>query len=145
MTSAEIRQAIKMTMDLAPAIMRAAEIVDAAEIAEQAVADAEQRKRRIGQEIADLEQTAIERQADMAAVQRDLDQAKQDAQTETEQINKTLAVLQGKVEQAQAALDAAHNDHAVFLQSIEAEVIVKKSELEGLKHEMDLLVARLRA
>lgn len=145
MTSAEIRQAIKMTMDLAPAIMRAAEIVDAAEIAEQAVADAEQRKRRIDQEIADLEQTAIERQADVEAVQRDLDRAKQDAQTETTKLNKALGVLQGKVEQAQAALDATHNDHAVLLQSIEAEVIVKKSELEGLKHEMDLLVARLRA
>lgn len=145
MTSAEIRQAIKMTMDLAPAIMRAAEIVDAAEIAEQAVADAVQRKRVLEREAQELIETMVARRADVAGVADELERAKQDAQAEKTKLNKSLGVVQGKLEQAQAALAATQAEHAALLQSIEAEVLVKKSELEGLKHEMDALVSRLRS
>lgn len=144
MTSAEIRQAIKMTMDLAPAIMRAAEIVDAAEIAEQAVADAAQRKRAIEQDAQELVKTAAARRADVVAVNEELDRAKQDAQAEKAKLNKSLGVTQGKLEQAQAALAATQAEHAAFLRSIEAEIHLKRTELEGLKHEMDALLAKLR-
>ena len=145
MSSGEIRQAIKQTLEVAPAIMRASEIVDAAEVAERAMGDMEQRKRVIEKEIASLHAVLSARQGEIAAVGEDLERAKQDAQAEKAKLNKALGVVQGKVDQAQSALVVTQAEHAAFLKSIADETNIKRTELEGLKREMDTLLAKLRS
>jgi len=144
MTSAQIRQAMKMTIDLAPAIGRAAEIVESAEQAESLIMEADVRRKAIEDEITSLRESIPALRDGAAKVATDLEQAKQAADIEKASLNKQLGAIQEKIDAAKSALETTRAEHAAFMQSTEAERILAQSELDGIKRDMETVLNKLR-
>ncbi len=144
MNSAQIKAALKLSMDLAPAIMRAGEIVEAAEQAETVLSELAVKKKAAEDEIQSIKDQAASHRTEMEAVAKDLADAKKAAQAEKDKLNKHLGAIQEKIETANQALDKTRADHAAFMQQADAERILKQSELDGVKRELEAVLNRLR-
>lgn len=144
MTAQEIRNALRQTLDLAPAVAKAAEIVASAEQAETTLTEQAKRKASLDAEIASLAQVAQDQSALLAQIMADVEQAKSDAQAERAALSKQVGAIQEQVETARLALEAVQQAHAAFIKQADADKQLKQSELDGVQRDLDALVAKLR-
>jgi chromosome segregation ATPase len=125
MTSAEIKRMLQPMKDFAPAILRCAEIVEAAEQAEGLLKEQGGAVKAAKQELAALATQTAAAQADLGACCASVAQAKLDTAAEKSALAATLKVTKEKLKLAEEALDATQKDHANTLAA-------HKQELDGL-------------
>jgi ABC-type transporter Mla subunit MlaD len=125
MTSAEIKRMLQPMKDFAPAILRCAEIVEAAEQAEGLLKEQDGAVKAAMKELAALAKQTEEAQAELGACCASVDQAKKDTAAEKSAIADTLTATKEKLKAAQEALDATQKEHANTLAA-------HKQELDGL-------------
>ena len=144
MTSAQMKSAIKMMTDFAPALMKASEILEAAEQAEAILRALEGKKAALATDMAGLTEARAAQADELAKISAEVAQAKREAQDEKAKLNTILGAVQQKVMNAQQALEVAQKAHADWLKQMDADRIMKQSELDGVQRELDTFLAKLR-
>jgi chromosome segregation ATPase len=130
MTSAEIKRMLQPMKDFAPAILRCAEIVEAAEDAERLLKEHDSAVKTAKKDLADLVKAKSEAHDELQAVRGEVDLAKTATAEEKTALAATLKATQAKLKTAQDALVATQNDHANTLAA-------HKQELDGLDIVLD--------
>ena len=142
MTSDQIKKSLKPMADFAPAVLAAAEIVASMEAAERGLTSLAEDRARLQREIEGLAQSRDAHQGEMAQLAAAVEKAKRSAATEMATLTTELGVMQGTVEAARATLEATRADHATLLQVQHEEFSLKRSHLDGLKHELAAFMAK---
>jgi chromosome segregation ATPase len=125
LSSTEIKRLLQPMKDFAPAILRCAEIVEAAEQAEGLLKEQDGAVKAAKKELAALAKQTEEAHAELGACCASVEQAKQDTATEKAALAATLKATKEKLKLAEEALDATQKDHANTLAA-------HKQELDGL-------------
>ena len=112
MTSAQMKAAFKIMQDFAPAIMKATEILEAAEQAESILAEHKKAMAAVDQDCEACVAQKASLDAELSALRADVERAKQDTAEEKERLAETLKATKEKLKAATEALDATQKDHA---------------------------------
>jgi septal ring factor EnvC (AmiA/AmiB activator) len=139
LSAAQIRTKLKPMMDFAPAILAAGEIVEAAEAAEQQLADHAVAVSKARAELDALAKQKADRLAEIAAVQEDLDRVKRETAEEKTVVTKKLKEVTEKLGLAQKALQSTQDDHANVLATHAQELEAKRNELDLHKRQLEQL------
>lgn len=143
MTSREILDTLKPMRDFAPAIIRAAEIIEAVEQASVTLKAMDKSKAGVQAEIDELNKQAASTRQATAATVSELETARADVLAEKEKLNASLKPLQAKLKTAQAALDSVQSDYAKKLAALDEELRAKQTQLDGVKSEIEAFRARI--
>ena len=125
MTSAQMKAAFKIMQDFAPAIMKAAEILESAEQAESILAEHKKAMAAVDQDCASCVSQKASLDAELAALRAEVERAKADTAEEKARLAETLKATKDKLKAATEALDATQKDHANTLAA-------HKQELDGV-------------
>lgn len=136
MTSAQMKAAFKMMQDFAPAIMKATEILEAAEQAESVLAEHKKAMAAVDQECASCVQTKAALDAELAALHAEVVQAKQATADEKAALAESLKAAKAKLKLAEDALLSTQNDHANTLAANKQELLGVQIVLDEKKKEL---------
>lgn len=125
MTSAEIKRTLQPMKDFAPAILRCAEIVEAAEQAEALLKEQDGAVKAAKKTLDSLTKQTEDAHASLGACCASVEQAKLEAAAEKVALAATLKATKEKLKLAEEALDATQKEHANTLAA-------HKQELDGL-------------
>ena len=112
MTSADIKRMVKHTMEFAPALLRCAEIVEAAEAAERGIASKDTVITEIRKEVDALLSQKKQAADELVTAQAQVEQAKKDTAQEKADLSAGLKDARDKLKTAQVALKATQDEHA---------------------------------
>jgi len=133
MTSAQIRATLKPMADFAPAILRCAEIVEAAEAAEARFAQQAEALEAQQRTIVELQTQEAEARAAVTATAGDLATAQAEVAAQKTKLIATLKPLQDKIDQATAALTALTAEQTATMSRYAEEIRMQESLLEDRK------------
>lgn len=139
LTAAQIRTKLKPMMDFAPAILAAAEIVEAAEAAEPQLTALATSVTMAQEALVGLEQQKADRVAEILALQADVERVKRETTEEKNAALKKLKEVTDKLDLAQKALLAAQDEHAKVMAQHSEEVDSKRNELDLQKRQLQAL------
>jgi chromosome segregation ATPase len=125
LSSTEIKRLLQPMKDFAPAILRCAEIVEAAEQAEELLKEQDGAVKEAKKKLDVLAKQTEEAHAELGSCCASVGQAKKDLAAEKAVIADTLKATKEKLKEAQVALDAIQKEHANA-------IAVHKQELDGL-------------
>jgi ABC-type transporter Mla subunit MlaD len=125
LTSTEIKRLLKPMEDFAPAIMRCAEIVEAAEQAEQTIRNREPAITALQKEIEALKEQQKHEQEMLDSLRADVVRVTEETAREKDEIKNTIKASKEKLKAAQDALDSTQKEHAALIAS-------NQQELDGL-------------
>lgn len=125
MTSADIKRMVKHTMEFAPALLRCAEIVEAAEEAERGIASKDKVIADIRSEVNALVKLKKEAADELTTAKMHVEQAKKDTAQEKADLSAGLKAAREKLKIAEDALKHTQDEHANTLAA-------NKQELDGL-------------
>lgn len=142
MDSKQIRAALKPLIDFAPAVMKAAEIVEAAEIAEKALANATktdaERKAALIQDIGALEESK-------SKILNSIEVARRDLATFNENSARDRSLMSAELAAAHVAHEKALNDLDSARQQKEQEVARLQAMRDEKQAELDRVVRAFEA
>jgi len=130
MTSADIKRMVKHTMEFAPALLRCAEIVEAAEAAERGIASKDTVITEIRKEVDALLSQKKQAADELVTAQAQVEQAKKDTAQEKADLSAGLKDARDKLKTAQVALKATQDEHSNTIAG-------NKQELDGLNIVLD--------
>ena len=130
MTSADIKRMVKHTMEFAPALLRCAEIVEAAEAAERGIASKDTVITEIRKEVDALLSQKKQAADELVTAQAQVEQAKKDTAQEKADLSAGLNDARDKLKTAQVALKATQDEHSNTIAG-------NKQELDGLNIVLD--------
>ena len=130
MTSADIKRMVKHTMEFAPAVLRCAEIVEAAEEAERVIASKDKVLDDIRSEVDALLRQKKEAADELVTAHDQVKQAKKDTAQEKADLSAGLNDARDKLKTAQVALKATQDEHSNTIAG-------NKQELDGLNIVLD--------
>ena len=136
LTSTEIKRLLQPMKDFAPAILRCAEIVEAAEQAEVTIKEHATVVKAAQSELADLARQKQEAQDEVVAARAEAEAAKKATADEKVELAATLKTTQAKVKAAQEASQATQNEHANVLAANKQELLGVQIVLEEKKKEL---------
>jgi chromosome segregation ATPase len=126
LTSTEIKRLLQPMKDFAPAILRCAEIVEAAEQAEALLKEQDGTVKAAKKELDSLAQRTEDAHAELGACCASVEQAKQDTADEKRTLAESLKDARAALRLAQDTIEATQKEHANLLAA-------HKQELDGLE------------
>lgn len=136
LTSTEIKRLLQPMKDFAPAILRCAEIVEAAEQAEVTLREHAPSMQAIERELQALAQQKKEAQDEVLAAKVEMDAARKSTADEKIALVKTLNETKENLKAVQAALDELTKEHANTLAAQKQELLGVEIVLEQKKKEL---------
>lgn len=130
MTSADIKRMVKHTMEFAPALLRCAEIVEAAEEAERGIASKDKVIADIRSEVDALLSQKKQAADELTTAKMQVEQAQKDAAQEKADLSAGLKAAREKLKIAEDALKHTQDEHANI-------IAANKQELDGLNIVLD--------
>jgi chromosome segregation ATPase len=136
LTSTEIKRLLQPMADFAPAILRCAEIVEAAEQAERAILSREPTIQSLHKEIQQLKEQQTQEQDMLDTLRADVVRVTAETASEKDTIKQTLKDSTGKLKAAQEALDVTQKEHARVLAAHQQEIAGLDIVLDAKKKEL---------
>lgn len=132
MNATEIRNALKPMADFAPAILRCAEIIEAAESAEKTIADLQKQVDAKNEEIANLEKRRADLEATVIKMRNDGMAMREKIKADEQSLRDSLRPLQEQRAQLAADLEALRAEH-------EGQAKQFRTELADLQKQKDTI------
>jgi chromosome segregation ATPase len=136
LTSTEIKRLLKPMEDFAPAIMRCAEIVEAAEQAEKTILNREPAITALQKEIEALKEQQKHEQEMLDSLRADVVRVTNETALEKDEIKSTIKASKEKLKAAQEALETTQKEHADLLASQQQEIAGLDIVLEQKRKEL---------
>jgi chromosome segregation ATPase len=129
MTSAEIKRMLQPMKDFAPAILRCAEIVEAAEQAERTIAEQRSEAMTVQADLMALAETRDQAQASLVTVQHEVAQKTRAAHEEIETLNISIQIVKDQLSAAQRDFETTQREQQKILDELTGATQVKEDQL----------------
>lgn len=145
LTSVEIKRLLQPMKDFAPAILRCAEIVEAAEQAEQTIATSHETCCTIEKNLLSLDDQQKQVQAQMAKMQQDVELRRRSAAEEIETLNISVQIVKDQLSAAQRDFDSAQREQQAQRDALTVEIQVKEDQLKERTAALSAFMAQFPA
>jgi chromosome segregation ATPase len=130
LTSTEIKRMLQPMKDFAPAILRCAEIVEAAEEAEKKMASHHETCCAIETNLSALTDQQGQAQEAIATLQQQVAQKKREAQAEIDTLNISVQIVKDQLSAAQRDFEATQREQQNKLDELTVAIQVKDDQLK---------------
>jgi chromosome segregation ATPase len=145
LTSTEIKRLLQPMKDFAPAILRCAEIVEAAEEAERKIAGHHENCCTIETNLSALAEQHGTAQEEMAKVQQQVTERKREAQAEIDTLNISVQIVKDQLSAAQRDFETAQREQQAKLDALTLDTQVKEDQLKERTNALASFMAQFPA
>jgi chromosome segregation ATPase len=130
LTSTEIRRLLQPLADFAPAILRCAEIVEAAEKAEHTISESATVIAQLTAEIGSLDAQRDQSNAEVGAVAQQVADKKREARAEMETLDISIQIVKDQLSASQRDFETAEREHQEQLYALTVETQAQADQLK---------------
>jgi chromosome segregation ATPase len=130
LTSTEIKRLLQPMADFAPAILRCAEIVEAAEKAEHTISESANVIAQLTDELVSLGAQRDQLNAEVAAVAHQVADKKREARAEMEALDISIQIVKDQLSASQRDFETAEREQQEHLYALTVETQVKADQLK---------------